>query len=122
MPVLEPGISFPPVALLDAEGRPAPRPKGETVYAFFKTTCPTCDLTWPFLERVRALYPAPGFCDEELIFFRVWDLREPPADSPHKPDEDEDITKRTVAVDEVRAMLARGEIVDLKTAYALTLL
>jgi len=52
----------------------------------------------------------------------VWDLREPPADSPHKPDEDEDITKRTVAVDEVRAMLARGEIVDLKTAYALTLI
>ncbi|HMB80776.1 MAG TPA: NUDIX hydrolase, partial [Vicinamibacterales bacterium] len=38
------------------------------------------------LERIRALYPAPGFCDEELIFFRVWDLREPPADSPHKPD------------------------------------
>ena len=55
MPVLEPGISFPPVALLDAEGRPAPQRKGETVYAFFKTTCPTCDLTWPFLERVRAL-------------------------------------------------------------------
>jgi len=74
------------------------------------------------LERIRALYPAPGFCDEELIFFRVWDLREPPADSPHKPDEDEDITTRTVSVDEVRAMLERGEIVDLKTAYALTLL
>jgi thiol-disulfide isomerase/thioredoxin len=55
VPVLEPGISFPPVALLDAQGRPAPQPKGETVYAFFKTTCPTCDLTWPFLERVRKL-------------------------------------------------------------------
>jgi len=23
------------------------------------------------VERVRGLYPAPGFCDEELIFFRV---------------------------------------------------
>src|SRR5262245_49154155 len=23
------------------------------------------------LERIRGLYPAPGFCDEELIFFRV---------------------------------------------------
>ena len=23
------------------------------------------------LERLRGLYPAPGFCDEELIFFRV---------------------------------------------------
>jgi ADP-ribose pyrophosphatase len=74
------------------------------------------------LERIRGLYPAPGFCDEQLIFFRVSDLREPPPDSPHKPDEDEDITTRTVAVEDARAMLARGEIVDLKTAYALTLL
>jgi ADP-ribose pyrophosphatase len=73
------------------------------------------------LERLQALYPAPGFCDEELIFFRASDLREPPPDSPHKPDEDEDITTRTVSVAEARAMLARGEIVDLKTAYALTL-
>jgi ADP-ribose pyrophosphatase len=74
------------------------------------------------LERLRELYPAPGFCDELLIFYRVWDLRPPPADSPHKPDEDEDITARSVSVAEARAMLARGEIVDLKTAYALTLL
>ena len=48
------------------------------------------------LERLRGLYPAPGFCDEELIFFRVSDLRQPPPDSPHKPDEDEDITTRIV--------------------------
>src|SRR6478752_4452832 len=52
------------------------------------------------LERLQGLYPAPGFCDEELIFFRVSDLREPPADSPHKPDEDEDITTRIVSVAE----------------------
>jgi ADP-ribose pyrophosphatase len=74
------------------------------------------------IERLSGLYPAPGFCDEELIFFRVSDLRAPAPDSPHKPDEDEDITTRTVAVAEARAMLARGEIVDLKTAYALTLI
>jgi ADP-ribose pyrophosphatase len=74
------------------------------------------------LERLRALYPAPGFCDEELIFFRLSDLRLPPPDSPHQPDEDEDITTRTLSVAEARAMLERGEIVDLKTAYALTLL
>jgi ADP-ribose pyrophosphatase len=74
------------------------------------------------VERVRGLYPAPGFCDEELIFFRVSELRKPPADSPHKPDEDEDITTRTVAIAEARTMLERGEIIDLKTAYALTLI
>jgi ADP-ribose pyrophosphatase len=74
------------------------------------------------VERLGGFYAAPGFCDEELIFFRVSDLRPPPPDSPNKPDEDEDITTRAVPVTEVRAMLARGEIVDLKTAYALTLI
>ena len=74
------------------------------------------------IERIHGLYAAPGFCDEELIFFRVSDLREPAADSRNKPDADEDITARTVAVSEARAMLERGEIVDLKTAYALTLI
>jgi ADP-ribose pyrophosphatase len=73
------------------------------------------------IERLRGLFPTPGFCDEELIFYRVSDLREPPADSPHKPDEDEDITAKRVTVDEARAMVERGEIVDLKTAYALTM-
>ena len=74
------------------------------------------------LERLGGFYAAPGFCDEELIFFRVSDLRPPPPDSPNTPDEDEDITTRAMPVAEVRAMLARGEIVDLKTAYAVTLI
>jgi ADP-ribose pyrophosphatase len=74
------------------------------------------------LERLRELYPAPGFCDEALIFFRASDLRLPPGDSPHKPDEDEDITTQPVTIAEARAMLERGEIIDLKTAYALALI
>jgi ADP-ribose pyrophosphatase len=74
------------------------------------------------IDQLCSLYPAPGFCDEELIFFRVLDLQKPPLDSPHKPDEDEFITTRAVTVQEARAMLERGEIVDLKTAYALTLI
>lgn len=74
------------------------------------------------VERLGAFYPTPGYCDEQLIFFRVSDLRQPPADSPHRPDDDEDIQARSVTVAEARAMLARGEIVDLKTAYALTLI
>jgi len=74
------------------------------------------------LERIRGLYPTPGFCDEELIFFRISDLRAPPPDSPHKPDEDEDIQARVMTVAEARDMVERGEIVDLKTAYGLTLI
>jgi ADP-ribose pyrophosphatase len=73
------------------------------------------------LERLASLYPAPGFCDERLIFFRASDLRPPAPGSTHQPDEDEDIETRRVTVDEGRAMLERGAIVDLKTAYALTL-
>lgn len=74
------------------------------------------------LERLAALYPTPGYCDEEMIFFRVSGLREPPPDSPHKPDEDEDIHPQPMTIAEARAMVARGEIADLKTAYALTLI
>src|SRR4051812_20846554 len=32
------------------------------------------------IERVRGLFPTPGFCDEELIFYRVSGLRPPAAD------------------------------------------
>ncbi|HUR34006.1 MAG TPA: NUDIX hydrolase [Vicinamibacterales bacterium] len=74
------------------------------------------------VERIRGLYPAPGFCDEELIFYKVSELRTPPADSPHRPDEDEDIATHAVTVADARAMVARGEIIDLKTAYSLTLI
>lgn len=74
------------------------------------------------VERVRGLYPTPGFCDEELIFFRVSHLHPPAPDSTHAPDEDEDIQPQAFTPAEARAMLERGEIIDLKTAYALTLI
>jgi ADP-ribose pyrophosphatase len=74
------------------------------------------------IERVRALYPSPGFCDEEMVFFRVSDLRPPPPGSPHKPDEDEDIQVHVFTIADAKALLARGEVVDLKTAYGLTLI
>jgi ADP-ribose pyrophosphatase len=73
------------------------------------------------VERLGAWFPVPGYCDEEMIFFRVSGLQTPPPDSPHKPDEDEDIESRSVTIADARAMLARGEIVDLKTAFGLTL-
>ena len=74
------------------------------------------------VERLISLYPTPGYCDEEMIFFRVSDLRQPPADSPHKPDDDEEILAREMTIAEARAMVARGDIIDLKTAYGLTLI
>jgi ADP-ribose diphosphatase len=74
------------------------------------------------VDRLGSFYPTPGYCDEEMIFFRVSGLQPPPVDSLHKPDDDEDITTRAMSPREAKAMVARGEIIDLKTAYALTLI
>jgi len=53
---LEPGARFPKIPLRDESGAAAdPKRPGETLYAVFKTTCPTCELTWPFLERIRKI-------------------------------------------------------------------
>jgi hypothetical protein len=57
-----------------------------------------------------------------MMFFRATGLHAPAVDSPHRADEDEDITVHPTTVAEARAMLARGDIVDLKTAFALTLI
>jgi ADP-ribose pyrophosphatase len=73
------------------------------------------------IERLGMMFPAPGYSDEEMIFYRATELKTPPPDSPHKPDEDEAIEVHPMTVAEARAMVARGEVVDLKTAYALTL-
>ena len=74
------------------------------------------------VDRLGAWFPVPGYCDEEMIFFRVTDLRSPPPGSPHRPDPDEDLEPRCVTIDEARSMVARGEIVDLKTAFGLSLI
>lgn len=73
-------------------------------------------------EHLGSWYPVPGYCDEQMIFFRLSQLRPPGPDSQHKPDEDEDIETKTLSIDEVRAMARRGEIIDLKTVFALTLI
>lgn len=74
------------------------------------------------VERVRGLFPAPGFCDEELVYFRLSDLRAPAPGSPYRHDDDEYIEVQVFPVTEAKAMVERGEIRDLKTAYGLTLI
>ena len=74
------------------------------------------------LDRLGSLFPAPGFCDEQLVFFRASDLRPPDASSTRRPDPDEDIHPKSFTFDEASSMVANGLIIDLKTAYGLTLL
>jgi len=74
------------------------------------------------ITYLSTLYPTPGFCDETMAFYRCTDLRPPSPDSVVAPDEDEDIEPKTFSVDEARAMVQRGEIVDMKTAVGLQML
>lgn len=73
------------------------------------------------VERVGAFYPTPGFCDEQMLFYRCTGLTSPAPDSTAQKDDDEDLEPRTFALSEARAMVKRGEIIDLKTAVGLTL-
>jgi ADP-ribose pyrophosphatase len=72
------------------------------------------------IVRLAAVYPTPGYCDEEMVFFRVSDLE----DSHEKAevDEDEDIEVKVFELRDVRDMIRRGEIVDMKTIVGLTLI
>jgi len=71
------------------------------------------------LERLGAFFPTPGYCDEEMIYYRASGLRPPASGETAQPDEDEDIEPRAFAVDRIMTMIAEGEIIDMKTVAAL---
>lgn len=73
------------------------------------------------VTRLRGYFPTPGFCDEVMTFYRCEDLRPPAPDSTARQDEDEDIEPRRFPIDDVRAMVRSGEIVDMKTLAGLSL-
>jgi ADP-ribose pyrophosphatase len=65
------------------------------------------------VRRLRTLYPSPGFVDEKMIFFHCSELG--PPRRPLPLDEDEQLEPRVFALSDVRRMIARGQIVDMKT-------
>ena len=70
--------------------------------------------------RLGALFPTPGYCDEQMIFFRVSGLAE--GTEAAAVDEDEDIQARTFTIRDVRDMVRKGEIVDMKTIVGVGLI
>jgi ADP-ribose pyrophosphatase len=70
--------------------------------------------------RLTALFPTPGYCDEEMVFFRVSGLEK--TEEPALVDEDEDIEAKTFELREAREMIRRGEIIDMKTIVGLALI
>jgi 8-oxo-dGTP pyrophosphatase MutT (NUDIX family) len=73
-------------------------------------------------EKLLSLFPSPGFCDEEMNFFLLTDLRDRRSGEPEAhQDADELLTVKEFLVAEVREMVRAGEIVDMKTAVGITL-
>ena len=73
------------------------------------------------LTRLGSFFPTPGYCDEEMNFFRADGLRTPTAAETAQPDEDEDIEARAFPLDAIRHMIAAGEVIDLKTVAGVAL-
>ena len=97
--------------------------KGENVDRAAKRECQEeLGLVPERLERLGAFFPTPGYCDEEMNFFKASGLREPRDDEQASPDEDEDIEVKAFDVKVIRTMIRSGDIIDLKTVAGLALL
>jgi ADP-ribose pyrophosphatase len=69
------------------------------------------------LEKVAFFYTTPGFCDEAMHVFRATGL----VASKSQGDDDERIEVQSFSLDEVRRMIASGEIREGKTLVAVLL-
>ena len=72
------------------------------------------------VRRLGAYYPSPGFCDERMIFYACTDLVRPSHEVARDPDEE--LEPRVFTIRQVRRLVERGGIVDMKTVVGLSLL
>jgi ADP-ribose pyrophosphatase len=94
---------------------------GETPEAAAKREChEEIALVPDTLVRLASYYPTPGYCDEEMVFFRASGLNE--TEELAAVDEDEDIEPKTFTIADARDMVRRGEITDMKTVVGLALI
>ena len=94
---------------------------GETPEAAARREChEEIGLVPSTVVRLSAMLPTPGYCDEEMIFFRVSGLEK--TEEQAHVDEDEDIEPRTFDLRDAREMVRRGEITDMKTLVGLALI
>ncbi len=64
--------------------------------------------------------PTPGYCDEEMVVFRLEGLDEPTGKA--EMDEDEIIEPKVFSLAKAREMVRSGEICDMKTVVGLALI
>ena len=72
------------------------------------------------VTRLRGYYPTPGFCDEVMWYYACTKLTAPTR--PVEQDLDEQIEPRSFTLRHLRALIARADIVDMKTVVGLSLL
>ena len=72
------------------------------------------------VARLGAFYPTPGFCDEVMVFYRCEDLAAPRRAA--VLDADEQLEPARFTVHAVGRMIARGDIIDMKTVVGLRLI
>ena len=72
------------------------------------------------VKRLALMYPTPGFCDESMAFYHCTGLRPPSRQV--EQDVDEQLEPRVFTLTAVRSLLARGRIIDMKTAVGLRLI
>ena len=72
------------------------------------------------IVRMSAMHPTPGYCDEEMVFFKLSGFSVP--EEKAELDEDEDIEIQVFDVKDVRDMIRRGEITDMKTVVGVALI
>jgi ADP-ribose pyrophosphatase len=70
------------------------------------------------VDRIGTFYPTPGYCDEEMIFYRLTGLT---AASDLALDADEVLDPRTFTLDEARQVVAEAPVADMKTVLGLRL-
>lgn len=69
---------------------------------------------------VGSFLPTPGYCDEEMLVYRLDGLDEPSGEA--AMDEDEIIEPHVFRLAEAQEMVRRGEIRDMKTVVGLALI
>jgi len=80
MAALTPGAQAPGISLKDTNGASTTLAnqlkKGPVLAAFFKVSCPTCQFTFPFIERLYEQYGSKGFSFLAISQDDVRDTRE----------------------------------------------
>ena len=72
------------------------------------------------ISRVGIFYPTPGYCDEQMFFFRLTGLKTPAETA--SLDDDEILAPRVLTVEEARRLVNAEETIDMKTALGFKLI